>query len=65
MIVAFRRHALLPLDDCLYALRRSIPHLMRSALFNHRRLLEPIANVPPAEAEEQSYSSASNINMAA
>lgn len=26
-IVAFRRHTLLPLDDCLYALQPSIPHL--------------------------------------
>lgn len=25
MIVAFRRHTLLPLDDCLYALRPTIP----------------------------------------
>ena len=25
MIVAFRRHTLLPLDDCLYALQPSIP----------------------------------------
>ena len=32
MIVAFRRHTLLPLDDCLYALQASIPHLTRSAL---------------------------------
>jgi hypothetical protein len=29
--VAFRRHTLLPLDDCLYALQPSIPHLTRSA----------------------------------
>ena len=27
IIVAFRRHILLPLDDCLYALEASIPHL--------------------------------------
>ena len=36
MIVAFRKHTLLPLDDCLYALQPSIPHLTRSAL--HRCL---------------------------
>jgi len=36
MIVAFRRQTLLPLDDCLYALQASIPHLTRSAL--HRCL---------------------------
>lgn len=27
IIVAFRRHTLLPLDDCLYSLQPSIPHL--------------------------------------
>ena len=30
--VAFRRHTLLPLDDCLYALQATIPLLSRSAL---------------------------------
>lgn len=30
--VAFRKHSLLPLDDCLYALREQIPHLSRSSL---------------------------------
>lgn len=34
--VAFRRHTLLPLDDCLYALQPSLPHLTRSSL--HRCL---------------------------
>lgn len=29
--VAFRKHALLLLDDCLYALQASIPHLIRSS----------------------------------
>jgi len=36
MIVAFRKHTLLPLDDCLYALQPNIPHLTRSSL--HRCL---------------------------
>ena len=36
IIVAFRRHTLLPLDDCLYALQPTIPHLRRSSL--HRCL---------------------------
>jgi hypothetical protein len=31
-IVAFRKYTLLPLDDCLYALQPSIPHLTRSSL---------------------------------
>ena len=35
-IVAFRKHTLLPLDDCLYALQPTIPHLTRSSL--HRLL---------------------------
>ena len=32
IIVAFRKHTLLPLDDCLYALQPTIPHLTRSSL---------------------------------
>ena len=36
VIVAFRRYTLLPLDDCLYALQPTIPHLSRSSL--HRCL---------------------------
>jgi hypothetical protein len=30
--VTFWQHNLLPLDDCLYALKETIPHLARSAL---------------------------------
>jgi transposase-like protein len=30
--VVFRKHTLLPLDDCLYALQATIPHLTRSSL---------------------------------
>ena len=37
IIVTFRRHTLLPLDDFLYALQATIPHLTRSSL--HRCLL--------------------------
>ena len=36
IIVAFRRYTLLPLDDCLYALQATIPHLTHSSL--HRCL---------------------------
>ena len=32
IIIAFHRHTLLPLDDCLYALQATIPHLTRSSL---------------------------------
>jgi len=33
--------------------------------FNHRRLLEPIGNIPPAEAEENYYAMMDNTKMAA
>jgi hypothetical protein len=36
LIVTFRKHTLLPLDDCLYTLQATIPQLTRSAL--HRCL---------------------------
>src|ERR671913_2636505 len=36
IVVAFRRHTLLPLDDCLYALQPTTPQLTRSSL--HRCL---------------------------
>jgi hypothetical protein len=51
MVVAFRRHTLLPLDDCLYALRPSIPHLTRSAL--HRCLQRHgISRLPDVEGDK-------------
>jgi putative transposase len=33
--------------------------------FNHRRLLEPIGNIPPAEAEAQYYAAINTLDMAA
>ena len=33
--------------------------------FNHRRLLEPIGNIPPTEAEEQYYAMIEQRPMAA
>ena len=48
IIVAFRRHTLLPLDDCLYALQATIPHLTRSSL--HRCLQRHgISQLPQVE----------------
>jgi len=41
IVVAFRRHTLLSLDDCLYALQPTIPHLTRSSLHRSRK---PIAS---------------------
>jgi hypothetical protein len=51
IIVAFRRHTLLPLDDCLYALQPTIPHLTRSAL--HRCLQRHgISRLPEVEGDK-------------
>jgi len=53
IIVAFRRHTLLPLDDCLYALQPTIPHLTRSSL--HRCLQRHgISRLPEAEGAKPS-----------
>lgn len=50
-VVAFRRHTLLPLDDCLYALQPTIPHLTRSSL--HRCLLRHgISRLPEVEGDK-------------
>ncbi|KAA2211146.1 IS481 family transposase, partial [Pseudoroseomonas oryzae] len=51
VIVAFRRHTLLPLDDCLYALQPTIPHLTRSAL--HRCLQRHgISRLPETDGDK-------------
>jgi transposase InsO family protein len=48
VVVAFRKHTLLPLDDCLYALQATIPHLTRSSL--HRCLQRHgISRLPEVE----------------
>src|SRR4051794_27054016 len=60
IVVAFRRHTLLSLDDCLYALQPTIPHLTRSSL--HRCLqrhgigrLAQIEGDKPAKKKFKSY----------
>jgi len=51
IIVAFRRHTLLPLDDCLYALQATIPQLTRSSL--HRCLQRHgISRLPEVEGNK-------------
>src|SRR5215212_2647503 len=51
IIVAFRRHTLLPLDDCLYALQPTLPHLTRSSL--HRCLQRHgISRLPETEGNK-------------
>lgn len=50
-VVAFRRRTLLPLDDCLYALQPTIPHLTRSSL--HRCLQRHgISRLPEVEGDK-------------
>ncbi len=51
IIVAFRKHTLLPLDDCLYALQPTIPHLTLSSL--HRCLQRHgITRLPEVEGDK-------------
>jgi transposase InsO family protein len=53
VVVAFRRHTLLPLDDCLYALQPTLPHLTRSSL--HRCLQRHgISRLPEIEGDKPS-----------
>ena len=59
-VVAFRKHTLLPLDDCLYALQATILHLTRSSL--HRCLqrhgisrLPEVAGDKPAKQPFKAY----------
>ncbi len=51
IIVAFRKHTLLPLDDCLDSLQATIPHLTRSSL--HRCLQRHgISRLPEVEGDK-------------
>ncbi len=51
IIVAFRKHTLLPLDDCLYALQPTIAQLTRSSL--HRCLVRHgISRLPEVEGDK-------------
>ena len=51
IIVAFRRHTLLPLDDCLSALQPTMPHLTRSSL--HRCLQRhDISRLPEVDGDK-------------
>ncbi|OYR12114.1 integrase core domain protein [Brucella thiophenivorans] len=53
IIIAFRRHTLLALDDCLYALQPTIPHLTRSSL--HRCLQRHgVSRLPDVEGDKPS-----------
>ena len=55
IIVAFRQQTLLPLDDCLYTLQPTIPHLRRSSL--HRCFQRHgIARLPETDGDKPSRS---------
>lgn len=50
LCIAFRKHTLLPLDDCLYALQATIPNLTRSSL--HRLFQRhDISRLPAVEGD--------------
>ena len=51
IVVAFRKHTLLPLDDCLYSLQATIPHPTHSSL--HRCLQRHgISRLPDVEGDK-------------
>jgi transposase InsO family protein len=55
--VAFRKHTLLPLDDCLYALQATIPHLTRSALHRcfQRHGISRLPEIEGDKAEKKAF----------
>jgi len=57
VIVAFRRHTLLPLDDCLYALQATIPHLTRSSLHRclQRHGISQLPKIEEAVSEKRKF----------
>lgn len=55
IIVQFREHTLLPLDDCLYALQAYIPHLSRSSLHRclHRHGISRLTEVSDTDTSAE------------
>jgi transposase-like protein len=63
VVVAFRRHTLLPLDDCLYALQATIPELTRSSL--HRCLQRhDISRLPEVDGDRHGSTSSRRTRSA-
>src|SRR6478609_8997020 len=63
VVIAFRRRTLLPLDDCLYALQPSIPHLTRSSL--HRCFQRHgISRLPDTDGDKPSAPGSSTTRSA-
>jgi transposase InsO family protein len=59
IVVAFRRHTLLPLDDCLDGLQPTIPHLTRSSLHRclERHGISRLPEVTGAKPRKQRFAS--------
>jgi len=59
MVVAFRRHTLLPLDDCLYALQATIPKLTRSSLHRlfQRHAISRLPEVEGSKPQKKKFKS--------
>ena len=59
IVVAFRRHTLLPLDDCLYTLQPTIPHLSRSSLHRclQRHGISRLPNVAGDKPDKKKFKS--------
>jgi hypothetical protein len=57
IVVAFRRHTLLPLDGCLYALQATIPHVTRSSLHRclQRHGISRLPEVEDAKARKRQF----------
>jgi transposase InsO family protein len=57
IIFAFRKHTLLPLDDCLYALQATIPHLTRSSLHRcfQRHGISRLPDVEDGKARKRKF----------
>lgn len=57
IIVAFRKHTLLSLDDCLYALQATIPHRTRSSLHHCLQChgISPLPDVEDGKARRRNF----------
>lgn len=65
IMVAFRKHTLLPLDDCLYALQATIPHLTRSSLHRclQRQLVDSATRVISSAFSQPSFRPCPTVSL--
>jgi transposase InsO family protein len=59
LLVAFRRHTRLPLDDCRYARQATLPHLTRAALHRclQRHGISPLPDMAGEQAAKKRFTS--------